>query len=266
MVRGLRWRVLSALGRREADASASGDRLLAVSPDAASGNGTSRRLNALIEAFGFESYLEIGVSKGKTLEAVRASVRVGVDPAPRFDVDRLPASIVFHSTTSDDFFSERSPDERFDLILVDGLHEYRQSYRDCIAALGRLNAGGVVLIDDVVPSNASAAISDKAAAKRHAQSLGRELDAWMGDVYRTALALATLHEDVEVFTVVGDGWRPQMVIRPRPTGSTVRSLDEVALARLDHREFVEVFSAGIPQAFNARSLEDVLSVLGSGDA
>lgn len=245
---------LGLLGYRRGRRSG-GLRVLATTPEQSSGTGTSNRLNTLIEAFGYSRYLEVGVSKGKTLEAVRAEQRVGVDPAPRFDIQRLPVGVEFFPQESDEFFSELSEGDLFDLILIDGLQEFRQSYRDCVASLRHLNAGGLIVVDDVVPSSDSAAIAVRAGVKGHAVAFESELDAWMGDVYKTALALATLHEGLHVVTVVGDGFRPQMVVRRSLHHAGAEPASETSLAALDDLGFREVFDAGIPLSFNPISLE-----------
>ena len=84
-----------------------------------------RRINALLGGIpGAHRYLEIGVNQGKTLEAVRARHRVGVDPNPRFDIEDLPRGISFHTGTSDAYFAGLDPSARFDVVFLDGLHTF----------------------------------------------------------------------------------------------------------------------------------------------
>jgi predicted O-methyltransferase YrrM len=52
---------------------------------------------------------------------------------------------------SDDYF--KINDDKYDIIFIDGLHEYRQVLKDIINALNNLTHTGVVLLDDVIPSN-----------------------------------------------------------------------------------------------------------------
>ncbi len=231
-------------------------RQLAASPSVAKGTQTSARINRLISACNGQKYLEIGVRKGNTLEAVGARVRVGVDPEPQFDEKKLPKGLSFYRMTSDRFFAQLTRDDVFDVVFVDGLHEYRQSYRDCISALNHIGASGLLMLDDVVPTSSTAAMSDQNAAQTQLEYLA--CDDWMGDVYKTALAFSTLHKDVRVYTVCGDNFRKQMVIRKKSQELVIQPLSNAALASLDNAEFSHVFRSGVPRAFNPQSLDAVV--------
>ena len=95
------------------------------------------RLNALAAAISARSYLEIGVSRGSTFNRVNIARKVAVDPVFRFDTaaDAAPG-VAFHRVPSDAFFSRRDPARpRFDLIYLDGLHTFEQTFRDFCASL-----------------------------------------------------------------------------------------------------------------------------------
>ena len=47
--------------------------------------------------------------------------------------------------TSDEFF-EKYPEEKFDVIFIDGLHHYDQCQKDTINALKKLNESGIILL------------------------------------------------------------------------------------------------------------------------
>ena len=51
--------------------------------------------------------------------------------------------------TSDDFF--RINKNKFDVIFIDGLHEYQQAVNDIENSLGCLNENRVILLDDCLP-------------------------------------------------------------------------------------------------------------------
>ena len=52
--------------------------------------------------------------------------------------------------TSDAYF-KKYPDNKFDLIFLDGLHTYKQTKKDLSNALQVLNEGGVIVMDDFIP-------------------------------------------------------------------------------------------------------------------
>lgn len=99
-------------------------------------------LNRIIEAHGYKTYLEIGCFMGHTLERIDCGSKTSVEPYPRCKVT--------HKMTSDEFFSRNK--DSFDLIFVDGLHTYEQTYRDVVNALKCLNRGGTVMMHDCSPT------------------------------------------------------------------------------------------------------------------
>ena len=112
-------------------------------------------INDLINRFGYKSYLEIGISVGKTWRNVECEKKVGVEPNPIVDDERIFIG------TSDSYFAlhytgtrdEDAPDneERFDLIFIDGLHLADQVIRDIEHSLDRLNPGGTIVVHDCNP-------------------------------------------------------------------------------------------------------------------
>lgn len=122
-------------------------------------NHSARRINAIRGCEDFD-YLEIGVSYGTTLQAVKARTKTAVDPLPLFDCTRLPSNTIVFQKESDVFFQELPAGKKFDFIFLDGLHEASQLTRDVINALKHLRSDGWILIDDIVPSDSISAIPD----------------------------------------------------------------------------------------------------------
>lgn len=123
-------------------------------------NWSVRRISAIARAFpDMVSYLEVGVEKGATFENVPLRLRVGVDPSPKFDLSTLPPRADFFAGPSDSFFAQLDPAEQFDVVFLDGLHTFQQTYRDLINALEHCPRG-IILVDDVVPSDEVSAIPD----------------------------------------------------------------------------------------------------------
>jgi len=181
------------------------DNWLATSP---------RRLNRLAEALDCKTYLEIGVSEGITFNAVNVETKTGVDPDFQFDWQAshdgthtrlLPLS-------SDAFFAQEPIGSRFDLIFIDGLHTYDQTYRDLQNALLYSHPGTVVLIDDTIPCDAYSCCRDQNEAIRlRAQSTGIANAIWHGDTYKIMPLIHLFHTAYEYCTIVDQG-NPQTLL------------------------------------------------------
>lgn len=129
-------------------------------------------LYALSAAIQAESYLEIGVRRGRSMAMVaarRPQARiVGFDmwldnyagmenPGPRFVVDELKkvgfqgslelVSGDSHKTVPEYF--EQHPEAWFDLITVDGDHTELGARADLLQVIQRLKVGGVLVFDDI---------------------------------------------------------------------------------------------------------------------
>lgn len=116
-------------------------------------------LNYLLEVSGRRCgaaetrYLEIGVrNPAENFDGVRATVKFGVDPG----VEYQPNPVAF-PMTSDSFFEgvasgrHLSPDYRFNVIFIDGLHLADQVDRDIAHALALLHEQGFVVLHDCNP-------------------------------------------------------------------------------------------------------------------
>ena len=123
-------------------------------------------INKLAKKIGAKSYLEIGVQTGKTFRAVSIEKKIGVDPDPQWK-DQT------HLMTSDMFFDLNT--DTFDIIFVDGLHHWETAYRDIMNAVGILNEGGVIIVDDCAPK-------EEAYQTREPTAIH-----WTGDVWRAWL-------------------------------------------------------------------------------
>lgn len=242
---------------------AQGERSLADAPNSSAGTPTAERINRILSRTLGASYLEIGLKHGATLEGVDAPVRVGVEPEPRFNPWPRPSGIRLHLVTSDEYFAASTPPrDGFDLVFLDGLHEFRQTYRDLLNATRQLAPGGLILIDDVVPSSRAAAAPTQAEAKRlrDASDTSRE---WMGDVFKVMWVLQEQHPQLVRTTVVDAMQRPQALVRPMndlPLADAPPSL----LAAADALDYDDIFGAGIPEWFNPLPLDAALEYLLGG--
>src|ERR1700722_10471821 len=89
-----------------------------------------RRINRIAKHIAARSYLEVGVARGLTFNQLAFERKVAVDPAFRFDVaDYKKEGVEFCQETSDRFFSRQDVLRKFDLIFLDGLHTFQQTFR-----------------------------------------------------------------------------------------------------------------------------------------
>lgn len=95
----------------------------------------------IIDLKKYSSYLEIGTFKDELFKEVKCEKKIGVDPISGGNIRK----------TSDEFFS--SNNETFDLIFIDGLHEYSQVKKDIDNSIGILNDNGIILMHDCMPRN-----------------------------------------------------------------------------------------------------------------
>ena len=135
-----------------------------LEPDMLSGEGgwSPRRLNALAGSIGAATYLEVGVARGDTLRTNLRSRphRCGPCLRIRYVLEMADESTSLHEVTSDQFFQSLAPDKTFDLVFLDGLHSFEQTYRDVCNVLLHSHPRTVVLIDDTKPRDVYSALPD----------------------------------------------------------------------------------------------------------
>lgn len=139
-------------------------------------------LNHLIETRGYRDYLEIGVRDPRAnFDKVRApGIKHGVDPEPKRTVS--------HRMTSDAFFAQT--DQRYDLVMIDGLHLAEQVERDIENSLAHLNPNGVVMLHDCNPLTADAQTEDYD-GKKH----------WNGTVWKAWVKLRATRADLAMCVI-----------------------------------------------------------------
>jgi len=241
-------------------ADTSANRRLATTPNPDPNNWSTRRINAVLAAFpAMQRYLEIGLEAGRTLENVLAPHRVGVDPNPLFDIENVPHGVHIHAVTSDDYFAGVPRRELFDFVFVDGLHTYQQTYTDVINAL-RHCPNGVLLIDDVVPSDWISAIPNQVESLAVRRRHGIDNIDWHGDVFKVILILADHHPELDWVTITDRG-NPQTFVWRRATRRGRRRIRSVSAETIDSYSRVsysDIFAAGVPISFQPCEEVDAL--------
>ena len=196
------------------------------------------RLNRLAEINMAKRYLEVGVFGGKTFRQINIQYKVGVDPEYQFDTSPFQSdTIQLLEMTSDDFFSRHANNyEPFDLIYLDGLHEFEQTFRDFCASVSCAHEKTIWVIDDTCPRSYAQSHRSQEVCQQIKQQTKEDDELWMGDVYKT---VAAIHDFFPQYsfgtfrdhgqTVVWRKWREDFMPR-------WNSLE--AISRLDYADFL----------------------------
>jgi hypothetical protein len=213
-------------------------------------------VNAILAELGPNpSYLEVGVQTGVTFLAAKAGRKVAVDPTFMFDwqgAAKEHTHCSFHEVPSDEYFGNPNLVEKFDLIFLDGLHTFEQTLKDFTSSIERLNAGGVILIDDVMPDSFHASLRDFGRTAKVRKELGLTDRAWMGDVYKLVYFIEAFFQQWS-YATVESGSQPQTVVW-RETRQQVPERQASSIGGLS-------FDAMLlsKQSFRFASLDDVLA-------
>lgn len=127
----------------------------------------------------FNSYLEIGCDDNQLFSKIDIPRKVGVDPVSGGN----------YKAKSDEFFSKN--EKKFDLVFIDGLHEYHQVKKDILNSIKFLNENGFILVHDCLPRSISA------------QAVPRFRNIWNGDVWKAIVEFRT-YPNLEIFTCLAD--------------------------------------------------------------
>lgn len=146
-------------------------------------------INELLEHTAGRRFLEVGCQYGNCGRKVNAAEKHGVDPEPLKRAERIYRR--FFKGPSDAYFRQLDAGERFDVILVDGLHHAGQVLRDTDNALQHLAEGGFVVLHDCNPQS------------ELAQRVPRETGVWNGDCWKAIVELRR-RGDVDAFTIDSD--------------------------------------------------------------
>lgn len=200
---------------------------------------SSSRLNKIARINHAKRYLEIGIWQGDTLRRVDVEEKIGVDPLPAFDWRaELAADFVIHEMSSDEYFSSYSS-ASFDLIFVDGLHTFEQSFRDFCTTLLLSNRKTVWVIDDTVPEDYASTMRTLERCylvRRHA---GAESVSWHGDVFKVIFAIHDFFINFDFRTIVDKG-NPQTIVAFSPRSDFRPRWNSLeAISRLDYTDYLQ---------------------------
>ncbi len=127
----------------------------------------------------FKSYLEIGCDNDELFSFIKCNKKTGVDPEKGGNV----------RATSDEFFLKNKL--FFDLIFIDGLHEYDQVCKDIENSLRFLSKNGMIMLHDCLPNNV------------YQQIVPRCKRTWNGDVWKAIVKYRT-DDNLDIYTCNAD--------------------------------------------------------------
>jgi hypothetical protein len=125
-------------------------------------------INFLIDRYNLKEYLEIGVFKGENIRMINVINKDGVDPGAENQI----APEVTHVMTSDVFFNQIDFNKKYDIVFIDGLHEYSQVKKDIQNSFKHLSKDGFIVLHDCNP------------VSYESQYPIRKTMAWNGDVWK----------------------------------------------------------------------------------
>ncbi|NET78583.1 DUF563 domain-containing protein [Okeania hirsuta] len=217
----------------------------------------SSRINKLATVNQSSTYLEIGVSKGSTFNAIDVDHKVAVDPKFRFNTEEYATeNITFLEVTSDEFFRNHAKSfERFDLIYLDGLHTFEQTFRDFCASLSCAHTKTIWLIDDTCPGSYAQAQSSLQRCRQLQKISGEKNNSWMGDVFKVVAAIHDFFPQYSFATfphhgqtVVWNKWRVDF----EPKWNSLETI-----SRLEYSDFVELQGS----LFKREAYENIFEII-----
>jgi len=167
-------------------------------------------IQKIIDAIKAKTYLEIGVFRGTNFFPIKARQKIGVDPYFSFTNRRMIKWYMkniynilarYYEMDSDTFFTQGRIERGADVVFIDGLHTYAQSFKDVKNSLNHLNRRGIIIMHDCNPQSETAAFP--APSKAHAAALNMDgwSGEWNGDVWKTICRLRSTHNDLHVFVL-----------------------------------------------------------------
>ena len=152
-------------------------------------------------------YLEIGVDEGVTFKKIDSTIKEGVDPYGKYDVEYRMTSQVFFALNK--LFFHKT----YDVIFIDGAHLsviVDEEIKECLKIL---NEGGYIVLHDTDPPSkqvSTLVLSDMLLYLKniayphnlsHTESLvGR---AYNGDVWKSVARIRMFNPKLKVFTIDG---------------------------------------------------------------
>lgn len=211
-----------------------------------------RRINKIAEIVGAKSYLEIGVQYGRTFLNIDIGSKTAVDPRFMFEYKgEVGKGSRYFEMTSDEWFSDSSRDnETYDVIFLDGLHTFEQTFRDFCNSQKVSHSGTIWIIDDVLPTDVYSSLPDmKKAVSMRERFGGVKKGLWHGDIYKAIFAINDYFPAFSFRTCTDHG-NPQTVVSRKSRGKVgqgaFKNLEEISrldfFSIFDHFEYLNTCS------------------------
>jgi hypothetical protein len=175
--------------------------------------------------------LEIGVANGRTFVHVDIERKVAVDPKFRFPHASLQSECVnLFEVSSDQYFSQHAGTEKFDLIFLDGMHTFEQTFRDFCNSLFHCHDRTLWIIDDTYPSDIHSTIKNQQEALEARKRAGGQGRQWHGDVFKIVFAIHDFFPSLNYCTLGSNG-NPQTLLWNQPRTDfrpLLNSLDSIS--------------------------------------
>ena len=184
-------------------------------------------INKIIKNNNYSNYLEIGCFDNECFDKIIIVNKIGVDPLKGGTIRKI----------SDEFFETNI--EKFDIIFIDGLHEYEQIKRDILNSIKFLKQGGTILCHDSLPEEYSE------------QTVPYSLGIWVGDVWKAIVEFRTL-KDLDVCVCTID--HGVSVIKKR-SNNNLLNLNKSNYKNLNYKFYYKNYS----QIMNTKSFEECIN-------
>lgn len=156
----------------------------------------------------YKTYLEIGCDDNQVFSKIKIQ-KIGVDPVSGGTI----------RDTSDNFFKRNN--KKFDIIFIDGLHEYDQVKKDINNSLFFLNNNGVIFLHDCMPQGFIY------------QAVPRANAAWNGDVWKNIVETRTKIE-IDTYLIHADQGMGMILKRPN---RNLLNLQKNDFKKLKYKDF-----------------------------
>ena len=126
---------------------------------------------------------------------------MGVDPYKPDNIDSIVCkSITYYEMTSNKFLIENfNVLNDTDIAFIDGLHEYKQVYLECMCLMKCMPIGGTILIHDCNPFS-----EEMATPLAELLKYDRAREPWMGDVWKAIVLLRHIYPEMNIFVADTD--------------------------------------------------------------
>jgi hypothetical protein len=160
--------------------------------------------------------------------------------------------VQLYSMTSDAYFTNVPNLPHFDLIFLDGLHTFQQTFRDFCNSLTCAHNRTVWLIDDIIPNDVFSALpNQREAIEFRRKSHPNALPCWHGDVFKVIFAIHDFFPTLSYVTLAGDA-NPQTIVWRAPRKAFEPIFN--SLERIERLSYFDVLKR--QEVFNSKPEDD----------